>query len=168
MDLMDQMFDRMDKFERMRSRMQERFAPEEEEEEKKPAQLPAAAVETKVEVDKTQMKPLPLAGVMFGRPINYGERGPDESMMDYGIRLFMNNPELGTSVIQMAMKQMSSSSIGQLVTQLIAKGMPGAASMIQAQHAQLTAPNGVPPNGAVATPNAPAAATPPTWGPPRV
>src|SRR5260370_37721208 len=58
-------------FREMDAQMREEFAPEETE----PKQLVAAATETKVEVDKTALRPIPLAGALFGgRPVNYGEK----------------------------------------------------------------------------------------------
>jgi hypothetical protein len=166
LELLDKAFEQMDRFRKLDKRMEERYTPEEEEE--KPVVV-APIEATKVEVDKTIMKPIPIPlGFTGGKQILYGERGPEESAIDYGIRLFMHNPETGANVLAIALKSMSNSAVGQAVAGLISKGMPGVAQMVQAQHqAQLNgAPNGV--AGHQPPAQAPAAGPVQGWGPPKI
>jgi hypothetical protein len=157
----------MREFRKMEAELKEEF---QDEEEAPPKVLPVTTSTeiTKVEVDKTVMKPIPIpVGFTGGKQIFYGERGPDESVIDYGVRLFMHNPETGAAFLGQALKGLSGSAIGQAVAGLISKGMPGMASMVQAQHAQLNgAANGVG-NAAAASQTMPSP-PPTTWGAPKI
>jgi hypothetical protein len=171
LELLDKAFEQVDRFRKLDKRMEERYAPEEDEEEDKKKALAlttATSTEiTKVEVDKTVMKPIPIPiGFTGGKQIFYGERGPDESVIDYGVRLFMHNPETGAAFLGTALKGLSGSAIGQAVAGLISKGMPGMASIVQAQHAQA---NGIGASNGVSAPQAQTIPSPPpTWGAPKI
>jgi hypothetical protein len=172
---METMFTLMDRFRKMDMRMREQFEPEEE---PQPKALPAAA-ETKVEVDRTALKPIPLVQA-FGKVIQYGERrvpsnneeGVEETHIDHWIRLGMGNPELVGQAVNFLFTKFGDSAIGKLIAGFAAQGLPQLAAAAQQQRAALpqvvngAAPNGMPPQTPAPTQTAVAASG---WsGPPKL
>ena len=100
LDALDKAFRVVDKFEAMSERMRDRYRKEEEEEEEKKPEAPQLPPAGPLQVvDKLPpMKPVPLVNP-FGRPLLFGERGEDESAVDYAVRLFLHNPETASQVV---------------------------------------------------------------------
>ena len=147
-------------FRQMDAEMREEFAPEPEEE-KKPAQLPPMDA-TKVEVDKTALKPMPLAGALFGGKVpNYGEKGEDEALASYITRIALGNPEIALGFVEKLSNSALAKALPAIVQKLVGAGLPAVAAAVQAKQM-----NGAP-QQAVETAHvvqAPVA----SWGPPKV
>lgn len=152
-------FKQMKELREMDLEMRDFFTPEEED---KPAQLPPAA-ETKIEVDKYALKPIPLASALFGGKIpNWAPQNEEEGLASYITKLALGNAEIAISFAEKLSNSALAQALPMIVQKLLAAGLPSVASAMQAK-AQL--------NGASAPQTqAPAAQAPapPAWGPPRI
>jgi hypothetical protein len=152
-------FKQMKELREMDLEMRDFFTPEEEE---KPAQLPPAA-ETKVEVDKYALKPIPLASALFGGKVpNWAPQNEEEGLASYITKLALGNAEIALNFAEKMSNSELAKALPTIIQKLLAAGLPGVASAMQAK-AQL---NGAPsPQPQVVAPPAPAT---PAWGPPRI
>jgi hypothetical protein len=157
-------FQTMREYRKMQVELEEEFAPPEE---PKPKELPPTPTDTKVEVDKTILRPIPLAGALFGGKVvpNFGEKGEDEALSSYVARLAMGNPEIALGFVEKLSNSALAQALPAIVQKLMAAGMPAVANAMQAK--QIAAANGNS-NGAVVNAPQPTQPAPPAWGPPKV
>ena len=160
LELLDKAFEQMDRFRKLDKRMEERYAPEEEEEPKKLPPMEA----TKVEIDKTALKPMPLAGPLFGGKIpQWRAMNDDDNLGSYVAQLALGNPDIALGFVEKLSNSALAKALPSIVQKLMGAGLPAVAAAVQAK--QL---NGTAQPAAAATEQHAAQAPVVSWGPPKV